>query len=132
MKCTVPITTEVDFTILELGVPVNYGTEDIPEDFPGRRGDMLYMSIDIDKGVVFDWPQGQTANLYMKVVDGGCYTVRGLTTNGEPYNLFLEHEYVPRCLGRGGYGDYLVLKINGGGKIENWQFDIDEFLREED
>lgn len=132
MKCIVPITTEVDFTILELAVPVNYGTEDISEDFPGRRGDMLYMSIDIDKGVVFDWPQGQTANLYMKVVDGGCYTVRGLAENGEPVNLTLENEYVPYSLGRGGYGDYLVLKVNGGGKIENWQFDINEFLREED
>ena len=41
-----------------------------------------------------------------------------------------EDGYVPKTLSpkENGYGDYIIMDIDSEGKINNWKFDIDDFI----
>jgi hypothetical protein len=92
---------------------------------PFRDGDYWDLLIDIETGKVFGWPDGTTADVHYKVCDDGSYSL--LDRNGTSIKRF--DGYVPRtlCPGGQGYGDYVVLKIDGAGMIEGWTFLPDDF-----
>lgn len=135
-------------------LPVRYGEEDIPMDFPCRLDDKLYISVDHTTGIIEgfnvnyefnkDWGLenlGESsfselidANIFylgMKVTDEGCYY---LLDDNKNTIASLEEEYVPDSYSiPGEYGDYLNLHINmKTGKIENWIFNatFDEFCND--
>lgn len=116
MKATVKLSTEIEVSELEMQIAVRYDEEDIPNDFPGRKGDMLTLSVNVDTGKIKDFPRDLTADIHMKVCDQGTYTL--YSPDGTLIKR-LEGWYVPHGLVPGEYGDYVALKIEEG-KITNW------------
>ena len=80
----------------------------------------LSFKINVDTGLVFPWKLGTTAQITAKVCDGGIYEM--LTKNGETVKRFTDC-YVPAILDTlgDGYGDYIQLKIDNYGKIQDWK-----------
>ena len=117
---------EVDVRTLHCILPVDYDEEDMPSDYPHRKGDMWDVRIDVETGQIQDWPGPREAlDLYMKVVDGGRYYL--LDGAGQRV-VSIEDDYVPRGI-PGAYGDYVNFKIDGDGRITNWSFDAERFLQ---
>lgn len=132
MKATIPTTIEVEITHILVTLPVRYEEEDIPNDFPLRKGEVWSAKIEIDTGKIVGWPEGQAGEIeYMKVCDSGSY--RLLDAQG-CIVAKIETDYVPHGVIPGEYGDYVSLKINEHGVITNWpkKPDISEFLGGED
>lgn len=92
---------------------------------PFRVGDSWSPSIDIDTGVICDWPQGTVASIHYKVCDAGVYSL--LDADG----VTLKHieGYVPKILSPGGsgYGDYIIMNVDETGRIDNWHVDLSPF-----
>jgi hypothetical protein len=127
MKVTVkrPVTMEV--LAVRISVAVRYGTEDMPEDFPFREGDLWTITVDIESGAIRGWPGGHARDLFMKVCDQGTYTLLG------PKDVIvaeLRDGYVPHGVVPGEYGDYIALTIQDDGVIANWKTlpDVTEFF----
>jgi len=127
MKAKIKIEKEVEIKMVKVDVAVRYGEDDIPKDFPLRRGDMWSAIIDIDEGKVLDWPEGKTGRLQMKVCDEGSYFL--LDDKGNTV-LSIEQDYVPNALIPGRYGDYIDLQISESGLVLNWpnQPSISDFI----
>jgi hypothetical protein len=134
MKVRVKKVVEFDVASIKIDIPVRYGNEDIPEDFPFRvkaaelEGflycgdyDRWIVIVDVaEKGArVRDWPEGQTGDFCMKVCDEGFYCL--LDSEGAVVAR-REENYVPNRLlpPNDGWGDYVELKIDEDGKIVNW------------
>lgn len=117
MQVTVMKPVQVEIRYIEIEVPVRYGTEQMSEDFPFRKGDMWRVIVNIDTGKIQDWPAGVSRDLSMKVVDGGSYRLmdadRGVVAA-------IEQDYVPHSVVPGEYGDYIELDIQEDGTIANW------------
>lgn len=124
-------TKEVELKHIEIEVNVRYGEEDMPNDFPFRKGDLWQVIVDIDSGKIVNWPVGVSGDVYMKVCDEGCY--RLLDADGKTV-LSIEQNYVPHGIVPGKYGDYIDLKINGDGVITNWpkKPNLDDFETDEE
>jgi len=116
MKVTIPTTKEIDIKYITLKLAVRYEEEDMPNGAPMREGDMWKASVEIDSGIIINWPQGQTLDLYMKVCDEGIYKLFDADWN----ELACVDGYVPHGIVPGKYGDYVELKINEFGIITNW------------
>ena len=117
MKTTIMIEQEVDIKTVSVALPCRYGDEDIPFDFPLRDGDMWNANIDIDTGVIADWPKGKSGDMFMKICDTGKYEL--FDVDGKSVAL-LDDGYVPNNLIPGEYGDYVDFKIDESGTITNW------------
>lgn len=127
MKATVKIEQEIEITSIRIKVPVRYEEEDIPNDFPLRKGDVWEAVIEMDTGKIKDWPTGKSGNLRMKVCDEGTY---GLIGKDGGTLAIREQEYVPHGVVPGEYGDYIELNINADGVVTNWpkHFDVSDFF----
>ncbi len=93
-----------------------------------RKGDTFEIIVDIERGVILDWNNSDTY-IHYKVCDGGVYFLLDDTFNKV---LKWKGYYVPNsylCHGGNGYGDYIILKVNEDGKIENYV--VPEFSEEE-
>ena len=119
MLAEITVKKQVEIKFVKVDVAVRYDEDDIPNDFPLRKGDMWSGTIDIDEGRILGWPAGKTGNMRMKVCDQGSYHL--LDVNGETL-LSLEEDYVPNKLlpPRDGCGDYIHFIIEGTGKLTNW------------
>lgn len=119
MKLTVKRPVEIEVDAIRVELPVNYGEEDIPNNFPLRDGDMWRATIDIATGQIRDWPpyagKEGSRELDMKVVDEGSYYLM----SGSEVVASIEQDYVPKCI-PGRYGDYVELTIDANGRITNW------------
>ena len=75
--------------------------------------------IDLASGRIHDWPEGTTADVHYKVCDAGQYWLAD-----EAIHKVAQWDgyYVPGHLrvGGDGYGDYIILKVDGAGMIEGW------------
>lgn len=112
---------------LEISVEVRYWEDATVNDVvdkdgtlvPLRNGDRWAPTIRLKDGQILDWPEGTTAEIYYKVCDQGEYWLR----NSERRVYKNVGHYVPDeylCKGAEGYGDYIILSIDGTGKIKNW------------
>ena len=75
--------------------------------------------IDIDEGNIVGWPKGVSASVHYKVCDDGSYGLKDAEGN-----VIVEKDmYVPDilCLGKDGWGDYIILDINEDGHIIDWE-----------
>jgi hypothetical protein len=86
--------------------------------------------IEVETGKVIDWPANITADIHYKVCDAGVYVLMD-ENRAEVYRT---DGYVPNILSPGGsgYGDYIIMKIDGSGKIEKWRADLSDFESESD
>ena len=68
---------------------------------------------------------GTTADIHYKVCDDGVYTL--LDEGGA--KIVAKDGYVPdiMCPEGEGYGDYIIMKIDGKGNIANWNPMLGEF-----
>lgn len=116
MKAKRLVEEVVDVKTVYLEVAVRYDDEDMPNDFPGRTGDLWSVMIDIDAGKILNWP-GVEYELHMKVCDQGTYTL--MDDAGKKLSE-IEEDYVPNSLIPGEYGDYIDMQIAADGTIKNW------------
>lgn len=124
---TVTVTEEREFVIdaIRMILPVFYGDDEMPVDYPCRDGLAWYITVDVSTGQIRNWPTGVAAeplDLGMEVRDGGGYFL--LDPDGKILAQLVK-DYVPRCI-PSGYRDYVCFKINATGLITNWQFDTEE------
>src|SRR3990167_139739 len=117
MRIKIPTTKEVNITHVLVTLPVRYEEEDIPNDFPLRKGETWEALINIDTGQIGDWPKGKSGDMYMKVCDEGIYR---LIDNIGGQAAEIDQDYVPHGLIPGEYGDYVFFKIDENGVITNW------------
>lgn len=131
IELTQVVSKEVKYLQAECGVrywedgEVN-GSEDTDGDLiPCRVKDAWCPIIDLETGIIQDWPDGTTASVHYKVCDEGVY--RLLDTDK---NIVREIDgYVPRMMSPGGsgYGDYVIMAIGADGKIAEWAVGLKEF-----
>jgi hypothetical protein len=121
----------VAFLKVEAGVrywedgEVNGVSDDDGNLIPCRNGDFWEPIIDLKTGMIEGWPEGTTADVHYKVCDEGRYTLLDAARNA----VNIRDGYVPPILSPGGdgYGDYIIMKIDGAGRIENWRINLDGF-----
>lgn len=131
IETTQVVSKEVKYLQAECGVrywedgEVN-GSEDTDgELIPCRVKDAWCPTIDLETGVIQDWPAGTTASVHYKVCDAGMYRLLDADKN-----VAREIDgYVPdiMCSGGSGYGDYVIMTIGADGKIENWNVNLEAF-----
>lgn len=103
---------------IRVQVPVRYDDDvEALGDLPFLRGRTLTMDLDFEERRVRDWPEGRVADIHLKVVDEGSYTLLGVR---DEHVKALSREYVPDCLPGEHYGDYLMLSVDGAGNVAGW------------
>ena len=86
---------------------------------PCRIGDNWCPTIDLRTGKVVGWPEGVEADVHYKVCDDGCYWL----LNEAGKRIAVRAGYVPSdylCHGDNGYGDYIIMTIDGSGAIADF------------
>jgi hypothetical protein len=99
---------------------------------PFKQGALWRPTIRLSDGAVMDWPVGTVADVHYKVADQGEYWLLGA---GAQRVAKWAGYYVPDaflCHGDTGYGDYIILKINAEGVIQNWTAPDIEFAKEDE
>lgn len=130
MRITVKRPVEIDVHYVRIAAAVRYGEEDIPNDFPFRKGDVWDVTVDIETGGILDWP-GPAFRVAMKVCDEGSYYLLGESME---VLASIEQNYVPNGVVPGGYGDYINMDIAEDGTVKNWpkRMDFSSFFPDED
>jgi len=92
---------------------------------PCRSGDLWCPVIDLATGVIEEWPSGIEADIHYKVCDAGEYHL----LDAEKNVIASVDGYVIGMMSPGdnGYGDYVIMKIDGEGKIADWRVDLSPF-----
>lgn len=117
MEIEMLVPTKFNVDAVQVMANVRYPDEDIEGDLGSMlSGSTLRMTIDLDTGVVRDWPAGQVASIHAKVCDEGVYE---LMAGGE--RVAAKSGYVPGFFPGEHYGDYLLLDIDGEGRIAGWR-----------
>jgi len=139
MKAKIKIEKEVEIKTLLVDAGVRYwedgeinGINDEHGDLtPCKEMDRWKIMIDIETGIITNWKQGVKADVHYKVCDDGIYHL--LDTEGN--TVLTKDGYVPNILDldRESYGDYIIMKIDENGKIEDWKNnpDISDFYNED-
>jgi len=88
---------------------------------PFKDGERWRLKIDIDTGKILDWPVGVAASVHYKVCDDGIYKL----LNESEEVVFEKDGYVPDllCPKDAGFGDYIIMDIDGNGIIDLWNCD---------
>ncbi|THA16815.1 hypothetical protein [Rodentibacter pneumotropicus] len=129
MIIEIPTTKQVNVKYLKIDIPMRYGDEDVPYDFPLRENDNWTAIIDLDTFKIEGWPQGKSGELSTKVCDEGTYAL--LDENKQTVKEISDC-YVPNKVIPGEFGDYIHLKIDESGKVTNMpkELNFDEFLKQ--
>ena len=117
MKITAKIPTELDVAFISITIPILYPDDEtgIPADFPGREGNTIHMTLDIDARKVVGWPEGRTGSLDLKVSDQVEYDLAA-----RDMSVIKTVKYcAPACI-PGEYGDYVDMAIGADGTIAGW------------
>ncbi len=81
-----------------------------------REGEWRWRpTIDVDEGRIVDWPKGVTASTYYKPCDDCAIIIDGKDWNDGDYTPWF------LCPTQKGYGDYIIMEIDGDGKIAGWK-----------
>ena len=93
---------------------------------PCRDGETWAPVIDLDTGIIQDWPADTIASIHYKVCDDGCYAL----LDADRKEVKSIDGYVPSimCPGDNGYGDYIIMTVGPDGAIQNFDGDdLDAF-----
>ena len=117
-----------EFIEVENNRKVNYISDDeenpkmpfmeVEYDKYGHKKFYWTPTIDLENGVIINWPKGVKVHVFYKVCDDFECTVYD-----EYYNEVLHYEgYVPdfMAIEEEGYGDYIDMIIDENGCIQNW------------
>lgn len=138
MKLTLKVEKEFDVKELHVEAGVRYwedaevnGVEDTDGDLiPCREGDDWKPIIDVETGIIKNWVQGTTADIHYKVCDDGKYTL--VDEKGESIISVQDYVISDLAIGESGFGDYIIMKVDETGKIENWNPSFEDFQENED
>lgn len=100
---------------------VNDFEDDTGTLIPHRKVNDWCPIIHLADGIVLDWPAGVVADVHYKICDAGEYWL--LNEQKERIGKWAGY-YVPDkflCHGTKGYGDYIIMKIDGNGIIKDWR-----------
>lgn len=100
------------------------------ELMPCIDGGLWCPIIDLGTGFIVNWTDGVKADIHYKVCDAGVYKLMDISGA-----VIAQKEwYVPDMLSPDGegYGDYIIMKVDEHGKIENFKADLSYFLGDED
>ena len=102
--------------------------KDCDEDdytIPCREGNMFNMTIDLDAGQVLNWVGSNEVYFHLKVCDAGQYY---LYDNENNLIAEIDDGYVPSGVSHGDsdYGDYIIMKIDSNGYIQDYTRSINE------
>lgn len=130
------VTKEVKYLRANLGVrywedaKVNGVVDEDGSLIPLKDGDLWRITVDLETGVILDWPEGVKAETHYKVADAGEYLL--LDENKEL--VISKYNYVPSmlCPLENGYGDYVILSIDETGKIAGWKPKLDYFEEDDE
>lgn len=139
MEFTVSVKQDVPVKTLKASMGVRYwedgkvnGVDDDNDtpNMPLKSGDVWHIFVDLATGKIDGWPEGVEAETHYKVCDDGVYSL--LNEAGE--TVLERNDYVPQMLSPGGsgYGDYVIMKIDGNGLIENWRVDLSCFEEDDE
>ena len=95
------------------------GEEDTNGDLiPLRDGDYWCPIIDLDTGIIQDWPEGTTASIHYKSCDDNEFQLWGTDKN----IIHTQNSYVPEFLAINddSFGDYVIMEIEANGQITDW------------
>lgn len=139
MKIELTVKKEFEVKTLLVEADVRYwedatvnGVEDENGDLiPCKVGDTWKPIIDLETGLITNWEKGKEADIHYKVCDAGEYWLQD--ENGEKI-VKAKGYYVPDFLAidDSGYGDYIIMKVDKDGKINNWRFDSEPFTNEDE
>ena len=139
MKIELTVKKEFEVKTLLVEADVRYwedatvnGVEDENGDLmPCKVGDTWKPIIDLETGLITNWEKGKEANIHYKVCDAGEYWLQD--ENGKKI-VKAKGYYVPDFLAidDSGYGDYIIMKVDKEGKINNWRFDSEPFTNEDE
>jgi hypothetical protein len=127
---------EVAYLHADMGVrywedaSVNGVDEGDDPTIPLAEGDSWRITIELATGRIVNWPAGVTASTHYKVCDAGVYQL----LDAQLVEVAVKDGYVPKMLSPGGngYGDYVIMTIDGDGKIEDWKADLSYFAPDEE
>lgn len=139
MKVNLKVEKEFDLKTLEVFAGVRYWEDSIiNEDKDNESGDLVPCKvddnwcpvIDIETGVILNWEKGKTAEIHYKVCDQCSW---GLKDIDGRLIFKSEGDYVPKTLypQGDGFGDYIIMNVNEYGVIDKWNFNIDDFIKED-
>ena len=96
------------------------GDEDTEGDLiPLKQGNRWVPVIRLADGFIAGWPQGVSADIHYKVCDQGEYfLINAALQRVSKYRSYYVTDML--SVGDDGYGDYIILKVNGDGFIEGW------------
>lgn len=108
---------------------VNGESDDDGKLIPLRSGDGWKLDIELSTGKIANWPEGTVAKVHYKVADAGIYSL--IDSAGQVVAKC--DGYVPSmlCPKDNGYGDYVILEIDGAGQIDGWEADLSYFQDDE-
>jgi len=139
MKIELTVKKEFEVKTLLVEADVRYwedatvnGVEDENGDLiPCKVGDTWKPIIDLETGLITNWEKGKEANIHYKVCDAGEYWLQD--ENGEKI-VKAKGYYVPEFLAIDDIGcsDYIIMKVDKEGKINNWRFDSEPFTNEDE
>ena len=139
MKIAVIEKKNVDVKFIKISAKVRYWDDaeidgivsEVGADVPFKTDDLWQPVIDIDTGIIVDWPIGTTASFHFKVCDAGNYYLLDKDKREVASRL---NNYVPDglCHGDSGFGDYIIFKVDETGQIINYTNRIDASDWEDD
>jgi len=136
MKFKIKKEVEVEIKTLHIRAGVRYWEDATVNGIEDEEGTLIpcrvadeddwFPVIDIESGKITNWKQGITADIHYKLCDDGNYYL--LDENNE--QVLHKNGYVPDCLAieDSGYGDYIIIKVDENGLINNWKFNISDFI----
>lgn len=97
------------------GVEDDYGTL-----IPFRSGDDWCPVINLDTGIIEDWPSGTVARIHYKVCDAGEYWLldESKTRIAKWNGCYVPNKFL--CHGDNGFGDYIIMDIDRTGVITGY------------
>ena len=148
MKITINKPTEFEATLLKVDAGVRYWEDGFINDQPDNDCEETELSpqmpcasyigdqnqilrgynwrwcpiIDIDTGQIVNWAQGVKAFIHYKVCDDFACDI--LDSNNDVIASY--DGYVPKimCPADDGYGDYIIMRIDENGFIQNWKKEL--------
>jgi len=132
VKATITKRVEVEVKTIVIDIAPRYvgdgPDDDMHTSTPMLVGEKWVAHVDIDTGQIEEWPEGETADIHVKVCDRGVYKL----LDENQVEVARIDGYVPNSIVPGSYGDYVELKIDSEGIITNWPKHpiLDEFFDE--
>lgn len=146
MKQTITVKHDVEITTAECEILARYFedacVDGVPDDSEHpvmpcvksldcyKRKVMAWCPvINLDEGRITNWTKGVTASIHYKSCDENTVTL--FSDEGNPVKVY--EGYVPKFLSpkENGYGDYVIMDIDGEGYIKDFKPYLDDMFMED-